>query len=48
MSALRYANESAGRKDFRRYLRAAFDSQVVTVKVFDRTVAVMDAGVLRG
>jgi fibrillarin-like rRNA methylase len=47
MSPLRYPNGSAARKDFSGFLHAAFDSQVVTVKVADQTVAVVDADVFR-
>ena len=47
MSALRYAYGSSARKDFSRFLHASFDPQVVTVKVSDRTVSVVDADMFR-
>ena len=42
-----YANESSARKDFSRFLHAAFDLEVVTVKDSDRIVAVVGADVFR-
>ncbi|MFM9921317.1 hypothetical protein [Lacisediminihabitans sp. H27-G8] len=47
MSTVRYANGSAARKEFSRFLKSAFVGQVVTVESAGHTLALIDAKVFR-